>query len=148
MLAADSRGVHAETGIVRVTKLFRRRVGRREHLIAVCGDFAAAMVYLDWYGSKAPLPDALRHISEDERFGALLVIGKQVFEVDRFCRPVEIEDRFCAIGTGAQAAMGAMHAGATAIQAVVIACKVDQNSGLPVVSLSTREMHANGKTNP
>jgi len=48
----------------------------------------------------------------------------------------EVEGTFTAIGAGASFAIGAMEAGATARQAVVIACRRDINSRLPVHTLS------------
>jgi 20S proteasome alpha/beta subunit len=48
----------------------------------------------------------------------------------------EIEGSFTAVGTGAEFAIGAMEAGATARQAVLIACKRDINSRPPVWTLS------------
>lgn len=39
-----------------------------------------------------------------------------------------------AVGSGGQYAMGAMAAGKTAIEAVRIACRLDNNSGLPIES--------------
>lgn len=48
----------------------------------------------------------------------------------------EIEGTFTAVGTGAELAIGAMEAGATARQAVLIACKRDINSRPPVWTLS------------
>lgn len=46
-----------------------------------------------------------------------------------------IRSKFYAIGTGAEYAMGAMAAGASAKEAVKIACKLDPHSGLPVRTL-------------
>jgi len=48
----------------------------------------------------------------------------------------EVEGTFTAIGIGSHFAIGAMEAGATARQAVVIACRRDINSRLPVHTLS------------
>lgn len=49
------------------------------------------------------------------------------------------EGRFAAWGTGLAAALGALHMGATADQAVEAACEVDPNSGGPVQIVSLRK---------
>ena len=46
------------------------------------------------------------------------------------------EGPFAAIGSGADSALGALHAGATAKQAVEISCLVDRNSGPPVCTVA------------
>jgi len=47
-----------------------------------------------------------------------------------------VEDKFTAIGSGKELALGAMEMGATARQAVMVACKRDINSRPPVWTLS------------
>lgn len=136
VLAADTRIVHPDSGITRGTKLFRKRVGRREHILGFAGSLSGAMTYLDWYCSGKPMPDILRNLPVDEYFGVLILIGKQLYEGDNICRPVEVESKFHAIGSGAQAALGAMRMGATALQAANIACDIDPGCGRPIVLMS------------
>lgn len=45
-------------------------------------------------------------------------------------------DRYVAVGSGGDIALGAMEAGKSAVQAVEIACRRDSNSGPPVESLN------------
>ncbi len=45
---------------------------------------------------------------------------------------VELKERFGAVGSGEQFALGAMAAGKSASQAVAIACRYDSFSGLPI----------------
>ena len=45
-----------------------------------------------------------------------------------------------ACGTGSKAALGAMMAGASARQAVEIACKLDPNSGPPIKTLKIADI--------
>jgi len=47
---------------------------------------------------------------------------------------------FCALGSGEAAAVAAMHCGKTAVEAVEIACKVDNNSCLPVQFYSVDDL--------
>jgi ATP-dependent protease HslVU (ClpYQ) peptidase subunit len=137
ILAADTRIIHSDSGIMRGTKLFRKKVGRRDHILGFCGSLSFAMLYLDWYGSGKAMPEQLRHIPEGEHFGVLILIGKDLYEGDTACRPVEVEARYHAIGSGAQAALGAMRFGASAYEAANIACEIDPNCGRPVVIMSS-----------
>lgn len=136
ILAADTRIVHADAGITRGTKMFRKRVGRRDHILGFCGSLSYAMLYFDWYGSGKPMPEQLRHIPDNEQFGVLILIGKQLYEGNNVGRPVEVEPKLYAIGSGAQAALGAMRAGATAFEAASIACDIDPQCGRPIVVMS------------
>lgn len=54
----------------------------------------------------------------------------------------EQDGEFYAMGTGAAAALGAMHAGADAVKAVEAACKVDPNSGGRVHAFRIGQNHA------
>jgi 20S proteasome alpha/beta subunit len=47
-----------------------------------------------------------------------------------------LTDRFVAIGSGSEFALGALECGKGAVQAVEIACRRDANSGFPVESIS------------
>ncbi len=135
VMAADTRIVHGDSGIMKATKLFRKRIGRRDHILGFAGDMSCAMLYYEWYGSKQPMPEQLRNYQEERGFNVLIMVGKYLYEGDNICRPVEVESKFHAIGSGAQAALGAMHHGASAIQAVKIACKIDSNCGLPIQTM-------------
>ena len=134
-MAADTRIVHSDAGIARATKLFRKRIGRREHILGFAGDVSYATLYIEWFGSGKPMPDQLRNIPEDNGFNVLILAGKKLYEADGVGRPIEVESKFYAIGSGAMAALGAMHHGATALQAAKIACKLDHNCGLPIQTM-------------
>lgn len=144
IMAADTRGTHADAGITKCTKLFRKtfkatpRAKPREHLLGICGDVYAAMVFVNWYGSGRPRTDIFDNFHESEEFGILIWTGKKLYEANRLCTLIEVEDKFHAVGSGAMAALGAMACGKSAIEAARIACRYDNNSGLPVVSMSLR----------
>ncbi len=127
LMAADSRMTH-DGRMTRCVKLFKRAGA----VIGLAGDDAPAMMFIDWYGSGRSRPEILVTGAAD--FHALVLDEKKrVWLFDKWCRGERITAPFFAVGTGADAAMGAMHAGADARRAVSIACKVDINSGLPVV---------------
>lgn len=138
VMAADTRIIHPDSGITRGTKMFRKRINRRDHILGFCGALTGAMLYYDWYGSNKPMPDQLRHLPADDYFGVLIMIGKKLYEGDCMCRPVEVEAKFHAIGSGAQAALGAMHRGASALEAANIACAIDPSCGRPIVLMSNK----------
>lgn len=138
IMAADTRALHPDSGITRGSKLFRKRVGRRDHILGFAGNLSYCMLYLDWYGSGKPMPELLRSIPADSGFNVLILIGKQLYEADNVCRPIEVEAKFYAIGSGAQAALGAMHRGASALEAANIACAIDPSCGRPIVLMSNK----------
>lgn len=114
-------------------KMFVRQVGRgaskRKVLIGISGTIGPAMLFVEWYGKKSKPPERFLSMSDDCDFDAIVWDRGKLYEVDRECCPREITEPFCAIGTGAAAALGAMHKGATAQEAVRIAIKVDSLTG-------------------
>lgn len=104
-------------------------------IVALAGESSPGMVFLDWLGSgKEPPRQLLIDASAD--FTALILTPQGLFEADAYCRLDKIIDPFYAIGSGAKAALGAMHAGATARAAVAIACKIDPYSAPPILFMS------------
>lgn len=139
ILAADSR-VTVDNGsgarIHTCKKLFRKRVteGKKtfEVIIATAGESSPGMVFVDWYGSGKPVPDIFLHIDAD--FTCLVLTPKGLFEYDTFCRGEEIEEDCYAIGSGAMAALAAMHCGKSALEAVRIASRIDPHTGGRIVT--------------
>jgi hypothetical protein len=147
-IAADSRTTtHSEEGgarVFRCEKLYRKRVITPETggveddvILATAGETFSALVFVDWYGSQKEKPGEL--IDGDADFSVLVLSRKGLFEFDRWCRGEKILDRFYAVGSGAKAALGAMHMGATVTKAVYIACKIDPFSAPPVTTWSLPE---------
>lgn len=134
VMAADSRATACNGSISRMTKLFRVR----GDIVGFAGEASSALVFHDWYKrpDRKDIPQALRDGSAD--FSALVLTSKGLLEYDKWCRAMTVEDEFYAIGSGTLAALGAMHQGATARQAVAIACRIDPHSGPPVVSMSRK----------
>lgn len=56
------------------------------------------------------------------------------------CEPLRLSPGPFAAGSGHHAALGALHAGQNATQAVLTACKIDLYSGAPVETLQVRSM--------
>lgn len=127
VIAADSRMTHSGRP-TRCVKLFKRG----GDVIGIAGDDAPALLFVDWYKSGRARPEMFVHGGAD--FHALVLDSKKrVWLYDKWCRGERITAPFFAIGTGADAATAAFWMGADARRAVAVACKVDINSGLPVV---------------
>ena len=150
-MASDSRvSVDSDAGVIRTysaAKLFRKTIQPTKRkllaggavkqipdgdaydvVIGLAGESTPGLVFLDWYGSGDPEPESISGAD----FTALILTPQGLFEADAYCRPEQVLDEFYAIGSGAAAAMGAMHHGATAQEAVEISCKIDIYSALPV----------------
>lgn len=69
---------------------------------------------------------------EEYDFSCLVWGPEGVLLIDSELGPFYLRDRYFAIGAGAAYALGAMDAGATAEQAVQIACRRDPNSSEPI----------------
>jgi ATP-dependent protease HslVU (ClpYQ) peptidase subunit len=133
-MACDSQSTTtSEAGGSRAFKCVKMyRKGRS--IVGLAGETFAGLVFLDWLDSGQDPPDRL--IDGDADFTALVLRpGKRLYEYDRWCRAERINQRFYAVGSGAKAALGALHMGASARQAVRIACKIDPYSRGPVISM-------------
>lgn len=145
-LAADSQYTHSSpedksggSDRKQVTqKLFRKKVRGRYVILATAGDGAPGMVFVDWYGKKGKPPAELREAD----ISILVWDGATLTEFDGWCRGEVIIEPFYAIGSGAKAALGAMHMGATAYQAVCIAAKIDPYTGGAVTTMGITQSAA------
>lgn len=141
-MASDSRYTDANVGITRGPKIFKKKVkvGRKlqEHLIGICGDVYAALVFVDWYGTRdAELRKQLIAM-EDDKFEVIIWDGKVLKAANYLLRFTEVHEPYYAIGSGAVHAITAMDCGKTAAQAVQMAAKRDCNTGGKVVTLGSK----------
>ena len=120
-------------------KLFRKVVTidgeQQEVILATAGESSSGMHFVDWYGSGKEAPIELFTYAEAD-FTILVLRKDGLWEYDAWCRGMKVEDKFYAVGSGAKAALGAMHMGADAHKAALIACKVDPYCALPVLTMS------------
>jgi hypothetical protein len=131
IMAADTRVTHdSEGGGVRVTRCVKL-LRCRDAIIGLSGESEPGLVFLDWYRSAKAAPPSV-FIEGEADFTALVMTAKGVFEYGKYCRPEKILDKFWAIGSGAKAALGAMHAGVGAERAVEIACLIDPYTAPPI----------------
>jgi hypothetical protein len=140
VIAADSWATYTSeaAGSRRHTcrKLFRKTLtqGRKSFdvVVATAGESSPGNVFVEWYGSGKPIPDVFLHMGGD--FTCLVLTPQGLFEYDVYCQPERIEEDFYAVGSGAKAALAAMHCGKSAVEAVRIACRIDPYSGGRIVS--------------
>ncbi len=136
IMAADSRGTDAGMGICKLQKLFVKTVGRKQHLIGVCGEYDAAMLFVDWYGTNDnELLRRLTSLSTDDDFGVMVWTGRKLLGANRIMRLTAFEEPYAAIGSGAGHAITALDCGKNAVTAVRMAAKRDPATGGRVVSM-------------
>lgn len=124
-MAADSR-VSGDGVIYNTTKVMR--IG--DNLVGVAGTVSATTRFLSWFGKGCPADGVT--FSDDDDFSGLVLNAKGLFYYAECCDPDKICNPFAAIGSGAQAALAAMHCDKTPEEAVRIAMKCDINTGGPV----------------
>jgi ATP-dependent protease HslVU (ClpYQ) peptidase subunit len=69
----------------------------------------------------------------DNRFHFLLAVNGQLFDIDQDLAVSKSADGIYAVGSGADFAIGALHAGATPLQAMEIASKVSAYTAPPFI---------------
>jgi len=136
-LVADSRvsqEVSSGDTIFSAPKLFRKG----NVVIGCAGHNDNIEAFIEWYGTRRKKPKF-----KIDEFEALVLTPHGLYFYDEDCSRDKVLDDWFAIGSGALAALGALHMGATLEQAVQIACKVDKHSGEPIQVLALQEP-ANG----
>jgi hypothetical protein len=98
-------------------------------IIGTAGGFDMGEAFMKWYGTKKKKPSGF---GKGADFEALVLTEKGLYHFDEFLCGGLVEQPFFAVGSGAQAALGALHMGATPEQAILVACKVDSMTGEPV----------------
>lgn len=153
LMACDSRWTMSEMQVVSALKIQRLSSGA---LLGQAGDNDARAVakLFDKVRGEKQLPSRKKLAATLVSFHGLLALpNRRVFyisiaPVDEAGWPLNGEDigcwpadsfGYCAVGSGSHLAMGAMAHGASAEQAVAIACRHDPNSALPVHVMSVAE---------
>lgn len=135
-MAADRKVVDGDTHY-KTAKI--QRVGQA--IIGAAGSNPAIAKFMQWIQAEhlrskrskpLPLPSLIDPDDEDSAFAGLVLTPAGLFVYDVGCYPDLITDPFYAIGSGKQAALAAMHLGATPHKAVEVACLVDNCSDGPV----------------
>ena len=123
IMASDTNTICGGVITPRSKKIFLKN----ELLIGVSGNYTAGVMYAEQFCLSRS--DATYCRSEDA-FQVLIWNGTSAWEDDENYYDIELPKApFYAIGSGAAVALGAMHQGATAVEAAKIACLVDTNCG-------------------
>lgn len=138
VIASDSQGGGGQGGLkVKMRKLVRQG----DVAIGWSGNYCDGKAFAEWYFAGADLEKIpARHNRDADRnavdFTALVLHSagwEYWFEWMVPETSQDILEPFYAIGSGTQAAMAAMHMGASAVEAVEVACTVVDGCALPVV---------------
>jgi len=114
------------------TKKLKRISDCQTVIVGGAGTFSEVHQFMDWVEYSCNKED---YISSNDRDSTLFVVDSEgVWKYDTYYKPI-YSGKMSAFGSGAQFAMGAMMAGATAEEAVRIAIELDTNSGRDVVTL-------------
>lgn len=129
VLAADTRMIQGSAIIGNVTKIVRRDDGA---LAGGAGDLAWVQAFHRWFmaGEEGDPP-----ILEDGSKG-LIVRRRKPVEMFEPGGTVEWKPPYLAIGSGKEFALGAMFAGASAIEAIKAAMAFDPGTGGEVMVLT------------
>jgi hypothetical protein len=138
IVAADSRLSYSSSAGGDRHGLCEKLYRVRNSIVALSGD-DAGLEFLRWYrkGAKKKVSELL---TSDADFMAWIINAKgELWEYGKWLEgeKVVFDPRypFHAMGCGAKAALGAMHMGATAAEAVEIACRIDPFCGGPIVTM-------------
>lgn len=145
ILAADSRVTHDTEGggtrVFKCQKLYRKVVKlgevEEEVILATAGESSPGELFVEWFGSGKDVTDMRdTFVLGQADFQVLVLKRDGLYEVDMYCKPIKVLDKFYAVGSGAKAALAAMHMGADAKKAVEIACRIDPYTAAPITTMS------------
>ena len=136
-IAADTQNTDRTGGIYRTSKIEKLKDGRlflgAGNCYTICATRRWAEAKFD--PKKRPEEYACIFSDPDEYSFSCLIIspdGLTVTIVDDEMEPLITRDDYLAIGSGGPYALGAMDKGATALEAVEIACNRDGNTSAPI----------------
>lgn len=133
-IAADRRIGNMEAG-----KLFRLKSGA---IFAGAGYYAQIVEVCAWLNEGGKPADRPKLPDDEEESSEFLLIetsGEAYWLTSPYLRRVKINERFCAIGSGSEYALGALAAGVSAKRAVEIACRFDVCTGKGVNVIRIRK---------
>jgi hypothetical protein len=134
-LAVDSRMVGGTViRSERAEKLYRLSDGS---WLAGCGQMQDVLLAVRWYNEGAK-PEDKPSLSDE--FAALILRGGEAYRVEEKLIEWSVNAPFAAAGSGVELALGAMAAGASAVDAVRIAARFDPGTNSTVRHTDGTEM--------
>jgi ATP-dependent protease HslVU (ClpYQ) peptidase subunit len=138
-IAANKKCMAADRKVTDGDRVFKthkiRRIG--DAIVGGAGTSSAIAKFFRWMESGKQ--DSPPKLDKDDELEALVLTPAGLFTYGNDFTPDEVLDPFYAIGSGAHAALAAMHMKATPKRAVEIACKVDNSTDGPVDVLMLRK---------
>lgn len=125
-MAADSQSTDDEIPH-RCEKIYRIR----NLLVGAAGDAGPCLSFVRYFRGEEISPEELKGAT-----ALVLCPRRGILIYEQTSEPDPVLEEFFAIGCGAHVALGAMHMGASAVEAVEAACRWNVQCGPPVVSLS------------
>jgi len=108
--------------------------------VGVAGSYGACVRFVKYLkGDLEDEPDM------EEVDAMMLTNDGRILHFNQSLEPFEVNDEFSAIGSGAMAALAAMHMGATVDRAIEVASLVDVGSGGPVQHYRITRKRRHGK---
>lgn len=129
VLASDTLVSDGNCYVADTNKIYRVR----GHLVGGCGSLGAVLRFCEWF--KAGADEGNRPRVDDDFDTITIAPNGRVTWYSHELIPTEFRAPFHAVGSGAQVALGALHMGASAKQAVQVAMRVDKHSGGSVRTL-------------
>lgn len=140
VLAVDRMAVFGDTVMLETNKL-KLFSGDPLTVIAAAGNIPTILAFYDWYESgrkKLFTPDPW--LNPDKDYITALVLTKKNLNYYSTNIPVLYDlDKYFSIGSGRELALGAMHAGANAVEAVQAANEHSMYSGFGVMYVNIFE---------
>jgi len=129
IMAADTMISDSNVVRGRTSKVIRATQG---HLLAVCGHSAMSLPFAAWIERREPQDD-LPRLPAGADFAAIVayIDGRVAVFSEKFL-PQFVVAEFHSMGSGGEVALGAMAMGASADEAVRIACRFDPWSREPI----------------
>ena len=127
VMVGEMRIVHDENVVGKHLKVHLVK----DRIVGYAGCMDSGIMFLGW--CKRGMNSRSKPRDLDENFTGLILDESGLYEYKSFLVPIRIDQDFWAIGSGAQAALGAMHMGASPEEAVKIACEIAPDCGGPVV---------------
>lgn len=139
IMAGDTKIICHDSHDSEATKIKHSKDGKR--VAGASGSMISAQRFLDWFDSPNELIGECSAFPEKGGSEGIIIYMKDGIEmVDFFCSYGKATSRVTnsafAIGSGSKYALGAIYAGASALQAVEIACRIDVTSGCDIDSFS------------
>jgi ATP-dependent HslUV protease subunit HslV len=131
-LACDKQATNGEMRTT-TTKIFKLRNG---DIAAITGGLENGLMVIAWYERGAKVSEWPKS-QEGESWARLIILSKgKVYEYEQLPIAQEMQDPIIAWGSGRDFALGAMEAGATAVEAVKVASKYCVSCGMGVDSFT------------